>query len=65
LRKLLSTTHLWSTVEGKRLTIRSTVQKNILGPEGQKMQKQVWEEVLSILEQKVPEVRQIVNSGAV
>ncbi|KAK0107279.1 hypothetical protein ONS95_003979 [Cadophora gregata] len=41
------------------------VQKNILGPEGQKMQKQVWEEALEILEQKVPEVREIVKSGAV
>ena len=44
--------------------MKSAVQKNILGPEGQKMQKRVWEEVLSILEQKVPEVKQIVNSGA-
>ncbi|PVH84573.1 NAD(P)-binding protein [Cadophora sp. DSE1049] len=43
----------------------AAVQKNVLGPEGQKMQKQVWEEVLSILEQKVPEVREIVNSAAV
>ncbi|KAL2073339.1 hypothetical protein VTL71DRAFT_10663 [Oculimacula yallundae] len=40
-----------------------TVQKNVLGPEGQEKQKQVWEEVLSILEQKVPEVRQIVNDA--
>ncbi|KAH6722202.1 hypothetical protein BKA61DRAFT_729578 [Leptodontidium sp. MPI-SDFR-AT-0119] len=43
----------------------AVVQKNILGPEGQEMQKRVFEEVLCILEQKVPEVRQIVNEAAV
>ncbi|CZT00694.1 related to alcohol dehydrogenase homolog Bli-4 [Rhynchosporium agropyri] len=41
------------------------VQKNVLGPEGQKMQKRVWEEVLSILEQRVPEVRKIMTASAV
>ncbi|KAH7356822.1 hypothetical protein BKA65DRAFT_215551 [Rhexocercosporidium sp. MPI-PUGE-AT-0058] len=42
----------------------AVVQKNLLSPEGQKMQKMVWEEVLCILEQKVPEVRHIVNEAA-
>ncbi|KAH8796639.1 hypothetical protein BGZ57DRAFT_747457, partial [Hyaloscypha finlandica] len=38
-----------------------TVQNNILGPEGQEMQAEVWKEVLAILEEKVPEAREILH----
>jgi NAD(P)-dependent dehydrogenase (short-subunit alcohol dehydrogenase family) len=33
--------------------------KNITGPEGQKIQAEVWKEVLAVLEEKVPEVKDI------
>jgi len=35
------------------------VQHNILGPEGQKMQEEVWKEVVTILAQQAPEVKEI------
>jgi len=40
------------------------VQKNVLGPEGQKMQAEVWKEVLAILEEKVPEVKELAHPTA-
>lgn len=40
------------------------IQHNILGPEGKKMQAEVWKEVIAVLEKRVPEVRQIVGIGA-
>jgi len=46
-----------------RLTKHSAVQHNVLGPEGQKMQAQVWKEVLDILEKAVPGVKSIAHSG--
>ncbi len=42
-----------------------SVQKNVLGPEGKKMQERVWREVLAILEEKVPEVKEIVRSSVI
>jgi hypothetical protein len=36
-------------------------QNSVLGPEGQKMQAEVWGEVIGILEEKVPEVNEIVH----
>ncbi len=41
--------------------MNSAAQKNVLGPEGQRMQERVWKEAVAILEEKIPEVRQIVN----
>ncbi|KAE8452795.1 hypothetical protein EG329_013067 [Mollisiaceae sp. DMI_Dod_QoI] len=40
------------------------VEKNILGPKGQKMQAEVWKEVLLVLGERVPEVKEIVGVGA-
>jgi len=40
---------------------KKAVQHNILGPEGQKMQAEVWKEVLHILEENVPEVKEIAH----
>lgn len=37
------------------------MQHNILGPEGQKMQEKVWKEVVTILAQQVPEVKEIAH----
>jgi hypothetical protein len=39
------------------------VQHNVLGPEGQNMQAQVWGEVLDILEKSVPGVTKIARSA--
>jgi hypothetical protein len=36
----------------------------VFGPEGQKMQAQVWKEILAILEDKVPQVKEVVSSSA-
>ena len=33
----------------------------VFGPEGQKMQAEVWKEVLGVLESKFPEVKEIVH----
>jgi hypothetical protein len=43
---------------------RSAAAKNIFGPEGQKMQAEVWKEIIAILAEKVPEVKEIVHSVA-
>jgi len=40
------------------------VEKNILGLEGQKMQAEVWKEVLDILGERAPEAKEIVGVGA-
>ncbi|KUJ18121.1 NAD(P)-binding protein [Mollisia scopiformis] len=39
------------------------VQKNVLGPEGQKMQAEVWKEVIAVLGERVPEVKGIVGGA--
>ncbi len=39
-------------------------EKNVFGLDGQKMQAQVWKEVLAILEETVPQVKEIVSSSA-
>lgn len=44
--------------------IKRAVEHNILGPEGQKMQAEVWKEVLAILEENVPEARGIAHPPA-
>ncbi|KAF8863526.1 short-chain dehydrogenase/reductase family protein-like protein [Acephala macrosclerotiorum] len=38
------------------------VQKNVIGPEGQKMQAEVWKEVIAVLGERVPEVKEIVGA---
>lgn len=43
------------------LIIARAVQHNILGSEGQKMQAEVWKEVLTILEEKFPEVKEVAH----
>jgi hypothetical protein len=40
------------------------IQHNILGPEGQKMQADVWREIIAVLGERVLEVRGIVGVGA-
>ncbi|TVY43589.1 Short-chain dehydrogenase/reductase [Lachnellula subtilissima] len=42
---------------------KNAVQHNVLGPEGQKMQAQVWKEVLDILEKAVAGVKSIAHSA--
>ncbi|TVY16932.1 Short-chain dehydrogenase/reductase tropG, partial [Lachnellula arida] len=42
---------------------KNAVQHNVLGPEGQKMQAQVWKEVLDILEKAVPGVKSIAHAA--
>jgi hypothetical protein len=39
------------------------VKLNVIGPEGQKMQAQVWKEVLDILEKTAPGVKSIAHSA--
>jgi hypothetical protein len=39
----------------------SAAEKSVWGPEGQKMQAEVWKEVLAVLESKFPEVREIAH----
>ena len=41
------------------LILSRSVQHNIQGPEGQKMQEEVWKEVVTILAQQAPEVKEI------
>jgi len=41
--------------------LQRAVQHNILGSEGQEMQAEVWKEVLTILEEKFPEVREVAH----
>jgi hypothetical protein len=37
----------------------SAAEKTVFGPEAQKMQAEVWKEVLAVLEKQVPEVKEI------
>jgi hypothetical protein len=48
-------------VDRHELIIARAVQHNILGSEGQEMQAEVWKEVLTILEEKFPEVREVAH----
>lgn len=41
--------------------IRSTAEKTIFGTKAQKMQKQVWGEMVVLMTEKVPEVTEIVR----
>jgi len=49
-------THYQSDEDYQRIIVN-----NVTGPEGRKMQAQVWKEVLAVLEEKVPEVKEIVH----
>lgn len=51
-------------IPSTRVTNRSRVVKhNVLGPEGEKMQAQVWKEVLDVLEENVPGVTSTAKSA--
>jgi hypothetical protein len=39
--------------------------KSVFGPEGQKIQAEVWKEVVGILEKEVPQVKEILRLGVV
>lgn len=47
------------------LILHRAIQYNVLGPEGQNMQAQVWNEILEVLEQTLPEIRAIAKPSAV
>lgn len=44
------------------LIVCSAAEKSVFGPEGQKMQAEVWKEVMATLSEKLPEVKEVTQS---